>query len=472
MYANNYSKQLLLFDKTFTSASQSKKNELHNGLKHIYVDSIMKDDYKLKYEALKRLISSSKVLKYDYTGYEKEAKTLEKIYDNLKKPASKPAVKKKTTTQTIKKPTQQTTSILKLIDFEQDNDKFIFKFNKDISNKIVKSFVMSDKNIYRHVYDINSVVLFSKNDEKIYGLEQFRVSQFDKNTTRVVFSANKKLTASIKFQQNKLVITIKELEKKDKIIPKPNKTLASSTNNTTVMVNLQIQNTNKIVVIDPGHGGVDGGAIGTKSLLEKNIVLDISLQLGAELEKRGYKVFYTRKKDLYIKLRDRTKVANDKNADIFISIHANAAPSGSQNEKLEGVETYFLSPARSEKSINVAALENQSDIEEMDFYSKATFLNFLNREKIIASHKLAIDIQQYALGAVSKKFEVVDGGVREAPFWVLVGAQMPAILFEVGYITNTNERAKIFNKEYQKLLVDGMANGIEAYFTKTDTFYE
>ena len=222
---------------------------------------------------------------------------------------------------------------------------------------------------------------------------------------------------------------------------------------------------NKTIVIDAGHGGKDAGAIGYKQRMEKHLVLDIALQLGKHLKQKGYKVFYTRDKDIFINLRDRTKVANDKNADLFLSLHANAAPTEAKKLSMKGLETFFLSPDRSERSKNVAALENKSDIEEMDFYSKETFLNVFNREKIVLSNKLAIDIQANMLGSVKKKYEVDDGGVREAPFWVLVGATMPSVLIEIGYITNPDESDKMFNLQYQKLIVEGISNGIDQYFT-------
>lgn len=197
----------------------------------------------------------------------------------------------------------------------------------------------------------------------------------------------------------------------------------------------------KLVVIDAGHGGKDSGALSDKkgSLKEKDIVLSTALKLGNELKKRGYKVLYTRSSDKFINLRDRTKYANDKRADLFISIHANAAPNATKAKSSEGVETFFLSPARSERSKKAAEKENQGDFEEINYFSKQSILNFLNREKIVASNKLAIDVQKNILTQTRKKYKIVDGGVREAPFWVLVGAQMPAILIEIGYITHPNE---------------------------------
>ena len=221
----------------------------------------------------------------------------------------------------------------------------------------------------------------------------------------------------------------------------------------------------KVIVLDAGHGGDDPGAI-NGSLKEKNIVLSIAQKAGKELQGRGYKVYYTRSKDKFINLRDRTKYANDKAADLFISIHANAAPSKTKAATMHGIETFFLSPARSERSKNAAALENKSDIEEMNYFSKQTFLNFLNREKIIASNKLAIDVQREVLArAKSVSSKASDGGVREAPFWVLVGALMPAVLLEVGYITHPDEGELINNSKYQDALAKGLADGIDVYFS-------
>ena len=221
----------------------------------------------------------------------------------------------------------------------------------------------------------------------------------------------------------------------------------------------------KVVVLDAGHGGDDPGAI-NGSLKEKNIVLSIAQKAGKELQGRGYKVYYTRSKDKFINLRDRTKYANDKAADLFISIHANAAPTKAKTASMRGIETFFLSPARSERSKNAAALENKSDVDEMNYFSKQTFLNFLNREKIIASNKLAIDVQREVLAQAKTVIpKTADGGVREAPFWVLVGALMPAVLVEVGYITHPSEGELINNSKYQDALAKGLADGVDVYFS-------
>lgn len=132
-----------------------------------------------------------------------------------------------------------------------------------------------------------------------------------------------------------------------------------------------------------------------------------------------------------------------------------------------GIETFFLSPARSERAKRIAAKENKSDIRKMNYSSKNSLLTILNQSKITASNKLAIDVQQNILYKLRKKYnKIVDGGVREGPFWVLVGAQMPAILVEVGYVSNPLESKRLFNTNYQKAMALGIANGVNSYFAK------
>ncbi|EPT6504414.1 N-acetylmuramoyl-L-alanine amidase family protein, partial [Campylobacter jejuni] len=284
------------------------------------------------------------------------------------------------------------------------------------------------------------------------------VTQYNPKTVRVVLSAPKEFKL------------LKELDNNNLTLGFYIQTTNQNANKKATQSSSKTLNTNyksgKLVVIDAGHGGKDSGALSDKkgSLKEKDIVLSTALKLGNELKKRGYKVLYTRSSDKFINLRDRTKYANDKRADLFISIHANAAPNATKAKSSEGVETFFLSPARSERSKKAAEKENQGDFEEINYFSKQSILNFLNREKIVASNKLAIDVQKNILTQTRKKYKIVDGGVREAPFWVLVGAQMPAILIEIGYITHPNEGKRIANKAFQDLLVKGIADGVESYF--------
>ena len=284
--------------------------------------------------------------------------------------------------------------------------------------------------------------------------QQQKTAQSQSQNQKLAQQKQEKVTAQTKMDAKKTQSTTEKDEQE--IVLAPVKT-ASTKKITSAK--------GKVIVLDAGHGGDDPGAI-NGSLKEKNIVLSIAQKAGKELQGRGYKVYYTRSKDKFINLRDRTKYANDKAADLFISIHANAAPNKTKAATMHGIETFFLSPARSERSKNAAALENKSDIEEMNYFSKQTFLNFLNREKIIASNKLAIDVQREVLArAKSVSSKASDGGVREAPFWVLVGALMPAVLLEVGYITHPDEGELINNSKYQDALAKGLADGIDVYFS-------
>ncbi|WP_101023447.1 N-acetylmuramoyl-L-alanine amidase family protein [Helicobacter pylori] len=224
----------------------------------------------------------------------------------------------------------------------------------------------------------------------------------------------------------------------------------------------------KKIVLDAGHGGKDCGAMSANLVCEKDIVLEVVKFLYKELKKRGYSVLLTRDKDIYIDLVARTELANRKSADLFISVHANSIPKRSTSNA-HGIETYFLSTARSERARKVAEQENKDDVNLMDYFSKSLLLNSLNTQRLIVSNKLAIDVQYGMLQSIRKNYpDVVDGGVREGPFWVLAGALMPSILIEIGYNSHAIESKRIQSKPYQKILAKGIADGIDSFFSKND----
>ncbi|PUD09041.1 N-acetylmuramoyl-L-alanine amidase family protein [Helicobacter pylori] len=224
----------------------------------------------------------------------------------------------------------------------------------------------------------------------------------------------------------------------------------------------------KKIVLDAGHGGKDCGAMSANLVCEKDIVLEVVKFLHKELKKRGYSVLLTRDKDIYIDLVARTELANKKSADLFISVHANSIPKHSTSNA-HGIETYFLSTARSERARKVAEQENKDDVNLMDYFSKSLLLNSLNTQRLIVSNKLAIDVQYGMLQSIRKNYpDVVDGGVREGPFWVLAGALMPSILIEIGYNSHAIESKRIQSKPYQKILAKGIADGIDSFFSKND----
>ncbi len=257
----------------------------------------------------------------------------------------------------------------------------------------------------------------------------------------------------------------KEIPKKEAENESKNQVFIAEKNDTFIKTK---RKKHKKIVLDAGHGGKDCGAMSANLVCEKDIVLEVVKFLYKELKKRGYSVLLTRDKDIYIDLVARTELANKKGADLFISVHANSIPKRSTSNA-HGIETYFLSTARSERARKVAEQENKDDVNLMDYFSKSLLLNSLNTQRLIVSNKLAIDVQYGMLQSVRKNYpDVVDGGVREGPFWVLAGALMPSILIEIGYNSHAIESKRIQSKPYQKILAKGIADGIDSFFSKND----
>lgn len=332
--------------------------------------------------------------------------------------------------------------------------------------------IESDKQRFRYIIDIDSATISQSKVLEHKSINQIRLAQYDAKTLRLVIDHTQAIaikpvpTGSSLYIDLSLHPVAKELAASPSpILQPPAVTLPPLIEALPPLLTVTPRDrSKKVIVIDPGHGGKDSGAIGN-GYREKDIVLQISLELYEELKSMGYTVYMTRSNDTFIELKDRTKFANDKMADLFLSVHANAIPKGADANAAYGIETYFLSPGRSERAMRVAALENSEDMGEMGQYGKLSFLNVINTEKIIASNKLAIDIQKGVLNNLRKQYpNVKDNGAREAPFWVLVGAQMPAILLETGYISNPDESARIADAKYQKWMVEGMIDGVKHYF--------
>ncbi len=270
---------------------------------------------------------------------------------------------------------------------------------------------------------------------------------------------------SAKKEIPKKEIPKKEIPKKEIENENKNQVFIEQNNDTWIKTK---RKKHKKIVLDAGHGGKDCGAMSANLVCEKDIVLEVVKFLHKELKKRGYSVLLTRDKDIYIDLVARTELANKKNADLFISVHANSIPKHSTSNA-HGIETYFLSTARSERARKVAEQENKDDVNLMDYFSKSLLLNSLNTQRLIVSNKLAIDVQFGMLQNIRKNYpDVVDGGVREGPFWVLAGALMPSILIEIGYNSHAIESKRIQSKPYQKILAKGIADGIDSFFSKND----
>ncbi|MGD0296995.1 MAG: N-acetylmuramoyl-L-alanine amidase [Bryobacteraceae bacterium] len=214
------------------------------------------------------------------------------------------------------------------------------------------------------------------------------------------------------------------------------------------------------IVIDPGHGGHDTGTMGPEGLREKDLVLDVSKRLGALIEERmNSEVIYTRSDDTFIPLEQRTEIANQAKADLFLSIHANSSPIPSA----AGVETYYLNFTTSKAALDLAARENagsqKSIFELQDLLEKIAL-----RDKVDESREFANRIQS-ALYSFSVKNDVHsrDRGVRKAPFVVLIGASMPSVLAEIGFISNAHDESIMKKAEYRQRLAESLYKGVASY---------
>lgn len=214
------------------------------------------------------------------------------------------------------------------------------------------------------------------------------------------------------------------------------------------------------VMLDPGHGGEDPGALGPNGLKEKDVVLKIAKLLGKKLEERlGIEVLYTRKEDVYIPLAKRPALANSQKADLFISLHLNASP----DPKAKGIETYYLNFTTDPEAMRVAALENRANTQglaDLQDLVKAVLAN----TKLNESRELATKIQKELVRTLSKFYpDVEDRGVKYAPFLVLVGTRMPAVLVEADFITNPVIAQRYLEEEFLDRIAEGIYKGIEAY---------
>jgi N-acetylmuramoyl-L-alanine amidase len=214
------------------------------------------------------------------------------------------------------------------------------------------------------------------------------------------------------------------------------------------------------IVVDAGHGGHDTGTIGPSGLLEKDLTLDVALRLGKMLESRlGADVVYTRDDDTFIPLETRTAIANQQQADLFISIHANS----SSDANARGVETYYLNFTSSADALEVAARENavsEKSIHELQDLVKKIAM----KEKIEESREFASDVQKLLhAGLAAKAPAIRDRGVKKAPFIVLIGANMPSVLAEISFLSNPTDERRLQTPDYRQKIAESLYKGIARY---------
>ena len=214
------------------------------------------------------------------------------------------------------------------------------------------------------------------------------------------------------------------------------------------------------IVLDPGHGGKDPGAVGVGGIAEKDIVLSVARKLAKKLAKEmGIEVVLTRKNDSFVRLEDRTAIANSEDADLFLSLHMNASTSGDA----KGLETYYLDNTSDEASLRLAARENgtsRKNVSDLQFILSDMTQNMKLEDSISLAHRLhgsLVDSMSKKLGAVK------DLGVKKALFYVLVGARMPSVLVEMFFITNKIEGRAMSRESYQNAIVEALYDGIQKY---------
>ena len=451
LYALNDSQALTKATYNLYQKDKTSQFRAYNEFKNLYLRALLRGDEILKYKSLEGIVKSGNKLHVDVRQYANEFASMKKKH--------KAYIKKKVVKKSSK---VKITSSTQLKSIYWRDGGLVVEFNKKLRNNQINyfSFYDSKHRKYKYIFEINSVMFSRSSNLSKKGIDKIQVVQYKPNIIRLIIQNSTKLSIRFKKMGNAIFIRmINKGYKKKKTSYKQHSKIYKPHKQKT------IYRYKKTIVIDPGHGGKDPGAIGYRGYKEKNVVLSIARELRKILQSRGYRVYMTRDRDVFIKLRNRTKFANKKDADLFISIHANAV-GHLRASKASGLECWFLSTSKSDRAKKVAAIENSVDMSEMDFYGKNMILATLNSHKIIASNKLAIDLQRGALWVLHKKFkDVKDAGVRDGPFWVLVGAQMPAVLVEVGFITNKKEAKRLVNREYQKSMALGLANGVDSYFS-------
>jgi N-acetylmuramoyl-L-alanine amidase len=214
------------------------------------------------------------------------------------------------------------------------------------------------------------------------------------------------------------------------------------------------------IVIDPGHGGKDPGCIGRNGLQEKDIVLDVCKELKKLLEsQKNLEVILTRETDIFLPVESRPVIANQKRADIYISVHANSFP----NKKRSGVQTFYLNFSQDASVNAIAAQENATSTKSISGM-KNIIKKIAQNSKIVESKELAEIIQDSLVGTLSNSYkDVKDLGVKGGPFWVLIGGEMPSILVEISHLSNSKEAERLKSPKYRQFVAKGIYSGIKDY---------
>jgi len=336
---------------------------------------------------------------------------------------------------------------------DTDHTRFVFEISDTL--QFSKNRLQNPDRLY---FDLFNTILIQELQTHITVndgiVKTIRVGQFKEETVRIVFDLDSITGYREFFLENpsRFVIDIYG-KQREKTVAEENADLAK-----------------RRIIIDPGHGGHDPGAVGPGGLYEKDIVLDIALKVQDLLKGNPlYDVYLTRRSDIFIPLEDRTAVANRKHADLFVSIHANASP----RPQARGIETYLLNWTDDEEALRVAARENAISLKEMKAVQRKMDVvqtitdDLMRQNKRDESIKLAHYIQR---SLVSSLNTCNDLGVKQALFYVLFGAKMPSVLVEVSFISNPEEEMLLSKESYRSKVAEAIVEGIKQYFSSVPAF--
>jgi len=300
-------------------------------------------------------------------------------------------------------------------------------------------------------------------------LKDARAGQFTRDSVRVVVDIKSFKTYKIFSLKDPFRIVIDvwgSVAEKKPTQQKPYVTLKKNGRLPTSALAKQLALGISRIIIDPGHGGRDYGAPGyLKGVHEKDVALQISRRLAKKIRQElDCQVFMTRSSDSYLTLEERTAIANTKNADLFISIHTNSH----RNRRVSGIETYFLNLATDDEAIRVAAIENATSTKNISDLQNILY-DLVQNAKINESSRLAGHVQGSMIKHLKRQrySRINDKGVKQAPFYVLLGAQMPAVLVETSFISNPRECKRLINPKYQQRLCEAIVDGIKQYIKET-----
>ena len=455
IFAASAKQELDSAKKNLYSSSKDRQFQAYDTYKRHYIKALINGDVETQKRCLDGICIAGKKLRIDVSDYKNKRSKLEskKAKQKIVRKTEKPSVTK---TEKIKPVTSKKDKKVKirsrhaLSGFSWEGNALVLDFDFTIKSKDVNYFKLrpEGKKGYRYIFDVNAIV-YKKPVIKHKEIKRITISQYKRDTIRIVIESKKELSPRFKRDGSSLVITLgvsKVYAPKAKQIPRVTKK-------------------NKLIIIDPGHGGRDGGAVGFKKYLEKTIVLQISKRLAKILRQEGYRVKMTRDRDKTLSLKWRTKFTRKNKPDLFLSIHANAVPRKNAH-KARGVEIYYLDAKKgSKRSSRLERKENAADYRSMDSSISKLFSATQSRAKVLESNFLAIDLGQNVVSRLrDNKYKVKDAKVAGGNFWVLVGATSAAALVEVGFVSHSQEVKLLVNKRYQQAFAEGLADGVDQYF--------